>query len=899
MNVTKTLRGILPACIAAATGAAITASAATTSSITVASGGTTRTVFDGGKALHQNITSVAPVGANGSIYTDGNGGQWQYLRADDALATSTVAFGKSVTSGNTYRGIGGNSSVSGAPFIHVNVSGAATSDGVSDGASASAEPVDADEFYIHPGDAGSGYHYVVLRFTVPEDGWYSAFLTAHDLNGTGSATSQAGAEVRLLANGVLQAHGVVALENYTGGTSCGAILTRRFDFQMPVRRMEAGETLDFMVGANGNHACDATGLKAFVTKEDEGRFYDAGLAMANNMTNSSLNPFGTDALGMWYYFSVDASSTSLAGFPAWAPGNLTKKGVARLLKPHERNAATKGFRMTSADTLPYVCVNFSTSNAGDIAPGELVTHPCADLTRWTALRFRPPRSGIYSASIVLRDIARATGSAAANADGVMVYLLVSEKIVTNKVVVAETSNATAHFTFAPRLVAANEPIDIVVSPHSNYASDGTGISAIFRREADVFDAGPSLAALDWANATKPAHPFADALGGGATWDFGTSASAGGTFTTMPYAFTGDWNGNGYAGYGIAAGGGVPRVMVATNGVANLYSGDNDFFKMAPNELWAHPNSSGSGTKCPVVRATVSSDGIYHARAYVRDIARNNSVDGVRLNILAGGCVAAAETVSIDGDSSNPYPRETVLDGDRLWLKAGGALEAALDPTSNNANDATGMSVCYAREDESMPHVVNVDFTTASGSGKFSPYRGPGREGYADWLSWNALRLGGMADATVDECYEADGVARRNMAVSLARSSGAAIATGTAASGITLFDSFLASSDAEDAYTFTITKLKKNEPYTLYLYSAKGSATGNATFTMGGASKGVEHTWSLGTTKMLTRFDVVSDSRGVITGTFAAADATGGAFNGLTLVGDFPHYKSPAFMMVVR
>ena len=883
---------------AAIFGILFVAASATAVAENATSGSSTRTVYDGGKALRQNMTSGAPIGADGSTYTDGNGGRWQYLLADDALATSTAAFGKSVTSGNTYRGIGGNSSVSGAPFIHVNVSGAATSDGVTDGASASAEPVDADELYIHPGDAGSGYHYVVLRFIVPEAGWYSAFLTAHDLNGAGSATSQAGAEVRLLSGGVLQAHGVVALENYTGGTSCGAILTRRFDFQMPVRWMEAGETLDFMVGANGNHACDATGLKAVVTKEDEGRFYDAGLAMANNMTNSSLNPFGTDALGMWYYFSVDASSTSLGGFPAWAPGNLTKTGVARLLEPHERNAATKGFRMTSADTLPYMCVNVSTSNAGDIAPGELVTHPCADLTRWTALRFRPPRSGIYSASIVLRDIARASGSAAANADGVMVYLLVSEKLVTNKVVAAETSNATAHFTFAPRLVAANEPIDIVVSPHSNYASDGTGISAIFRREVDVFDAGPSLAALDWATATTPAHPFADALGGGATWDFGTSASAGGTFTTMPYAFTGDWNANGYAGYGIAANGGVPRVMVATNGLANLYSGDNDFFKMAPNELWAHPNSSGSGTKCPVVRATVPSDGIYHARAYVRDIARNNSVDGVLLNILVGGCVAAAETVSIDGDSSNPNPREAVLDGDRLWLKAGSALDAALDPTSNNANDATGMSVCYAREGGATPRVVNVDFA-AAGSGLVSAFTGRGREGWGDWTTWNALRPDASASAEFINCKEADGSTQRNATVSLARSSGDVLGTGSASTGSALCDSWIASTGTEDIYTFTITKLKKSEPYTLYLYSAKGNATGNATFTVGGASKGVENTWSLGTTKMLTCFDVVSDARGAITGTFAAADAGGGAFNGLTLVGDFPDYKSPAFVIVVR
>ena len=36
---------------------------------------------------------------------------------------------------------------------------------------------------------------------------------------------------------------------------------------------------------------------------------------------------------------------------------------------------------------------------------------------------------------------------------------------------------------------------------------------------------------------------------------------------------------------------------------------------------------------------------------------------------------------------------------------------------------------------------------------------------------------------------------------------------------------------------------------------------------------------------MTRFDVTSDANGEITGTFAAADGNGGAFNGLTLVGD--------------
>ena len=204
------------------------------------------TVYDGGKALRQNITSNAPVGADGSMYIDENGGKWQFLRADDALATSTVAFGKSVTSGTYYRGIGGNSSRSGSPFIHVNVSGATTRDGVTNGAVA-AEPIDADEFYIHPGEAHTNNHYVVLRFVVPEDGWYSAFVTAHDVNGSGNTNYSAGAEIRLLVNNLLHARGIVRLENFNNGYDKN-LLTRHFDFQMPVRWMASGEKIDFMVG---------------------------------------------------------------------------------------------------------------------------------------------------------------------------------------------------------------------------------------------------------------------------------------------------------------------------------------------------------------------------------------------------------------------------------------------------------------------------------------------------------------------------------------------------------------------------------------------------------------------------------------------------------------------------
>ena len=78
--------------------------------------GSARTVFDAGKALRQNCASGAPVGADGGTYTDENGGQWRYLCASDALASSAAALG------STYNQ-DGRAGFGLYPRIWVNVSG--------------------------------------------------------------------------------------------------------------------------------------------------------------------------------------------------------------------------------------------------------------------------------------------------------------------------------------------------------------------------------------------------------------------------------------------------------------------------------------------------------------------------------------------------------------------------------------------------------------------------------------------------------------------------------------------------------------------------------------------------------------------------------------------------------
>ena len=295
------------------------------------------------------------------------------------------------------------------------------------------------------------------------------------------------------------------------------------------------------------------------------------------------------------------------------------------------------------------------------------------------------------------------------------------------------------------------------------------------------------------------------------------------------------------------------------------------------------------------------------RGHVRDLNAEvgldtvtNNADGVRFSISVGNCVPATALVSFDRVRYEGSAAEASLEGNRLWLKAGEKMDAVVDPVANYQNDGTGLSVCYVKEGDvaATKRVVNVHFTER-GTGKFSTTRQRPREGWADWNMWNALRAGDAASAHVRNCREGDGETRRNVTVALTRDSGTAIAKGASAEAG--FFSYVSSSGATDTYTFTISNLKKNEPYTLYLYSVQSvSVFGNATFTIGGETKGLEEPWILGDgRKVLTRFEVTSDANGEITGTFAAADANGGAFNGLTIVGEFPDYKARGTSLVIR
>ena len=842
-----------------------------------------RTVYDAGKALRQNFQNNA---TPANPYTDENGGKWTYSSAAGvAPFTSLGNFASSYATVDNGQLQGWGSSSS--PHLKVNVTGQTLSS--SSFMAGDCEPIEADEMMIHPGQTGNTY--MVLRFSAPEDGWYSAFASFHDTSEETTPTASSGASVAITlgGNNVL-ARGIVSLEG-------AANSTRRFDFQMPVRYMTAGTEIRFAIGNNAGssgtvHASDATGVKVFVTKEDVGAFYDSGLAMAENLTSRYENPFGDIVNGTWYYLLASTADASTA------PGNVSSAATSRISTQATRSDSgnQRGFANNSTGTSPYVLLNESSVVSANVAPGELHVHPAAsDLKKWPVIRFRPPASGYYSASIVARDLVKASSSNA-NANGVDVFLYVSDTLVTNANVSLYSYQSTAHFTFDSILMAAGEPVDIVVSASGDASSDGTGISAIFRREGgDIYDVGKSFFA-DHTGGGE-ANSFDDLLGGGATWRLGakTNAWCGSQFYAMPtYSLLTGVKTNWWIHGRFSSFTEVPSITMSPSGIAvadSSVAAPADLLAVAPQEFVAKPNDSGYQSSSPTLRATVPSNGVYRARANVRDL-NNGGGDGIRFGIAAAGSFVPASAVISRETAGSLY--ETALEGDRLWLKAGELLEFVVEPNASKSSDHTGLSACYIIEESSpSAHIVNIDLV-ASGTSRFSPYSGRAREGWGDWNKWNALRPGAAASAVVKSCREADGITRHNVSLSITRSSGSNIATTDALTGCAMLDAAVASTGAGDAYAFTLSKLVPNASYRLYFYGA-----GDAAFTVDGETKGLEEPWCAGNANAIACFAIEADANGQITGTFSATSANGAAFGGLTVVGEFPDYIPESFILVVR
>ena len=142
-----------------------------------------RTVYDAGKALKANCTS----GGYANPYTDENSGTWSYF----ITALSPVANTVTLKTGSYSWSNGGTVPLNGfasdntkqATSIRVHTSAVAVT-------LSSGEVLQPEELVLFPGNSDS--QRACVRFTAPEDGWYSAFVSAHDLVKESSATANSG-----------------------------------------------------------------------------------------------------------------------------------------------------------------------------------------------------------------------------------------------------------------------------------------------------------------------------------------------------------------------------------------------------------------------------------------------------------------------------------------------------------------------------------------------------------------------------------------------------------------------------------------------------------------------------------------------------------------------------------
>ena len=264
-------------------------------------------------------------------------------------------------------------------------------------------------------------------------------------------------------------------------------------------------------------------------------------------------------------------------------------------------------------------------------------------------------------------------------DGVEVFLVAADQVITNSVVSGDHVKSTMHLTFDNLLLAAGEPVDIIVSPRSAYWSDSTAVSAIFRREDDaVYDANKSFYAHHVAGNTSV--PFNDVLGGGAQWSVGsmTGSWLPDSFATLS-GFVSRQNSNpdGLSWWEHSpdnSGEQYPRIAMTTNAIASwdktFYITEYPRLAIAANEIFAHPEAPNQSTSCAAVRAIVPSNGVYRVRGRARDL--DNVVqytDGIRFTLALGNYIPATSLVQMNYPVPAGVHYEESLEGDRLWLKA--------------------------------------------------------------------------------------------------------------------------------------------------------------------------------------------------------------------------------------
>ena len=313
-------------------------------------------------------------------------------------------------------------------------------------------PIYPGEMVLHP---RIDLWLTVVRWTAPKAGTYavSAFWQDHSW-GMGD-----GGTAHVVVNGV-------EVFGYTFDNGNGAADAR-------VITLNAGDKVDFLLGARGGYHADATRFNAFVTTvQDASQLWVAGRDLGSNEkpdgnANETTNPNGT--VPQWSYGSRSTIATSALDLFSSGSGHHFDGGVSDAMMEGWKSVDTAVLSNTSNSA--YVS-NYGFGSNLAINPGELLISPSASGTlpvvRWTA-----PSTGRYDVLAFWQDLDAHGGNG------------LSANVVVNgtELFVENMDDGGGCSTVKSLTLTAGDQVDFLMGTRGNFSFDTTKFNVVIVRPA--------------------------------------------------------------------------------------------------------------------------------------------------------------------------------------------------------------------------------------------------------------------------------------------------------------------------------------------------------------------------------------------------------------------------------
>ena len=335
---------------------------------------------------------------------------------------------------------------------------------------------------------------------------------------------------------------------------------------------------------------------------------------------------------------------------------------------------------------------------------------------------------------------------------------------------------------------------------------------------------------------------------------------------------------GFSGDKYSGGVNYPYLMVNETPEDGIYNGG----KVPAGEIAVHPWTE----RCPVVRFTAPSAGLYAFEGSVRHVNPNGG-DGVDGALIVKG-VGRAGFAHLLAKADSGFPAQVAFGVSGLWLDAGDVIDLAADCRASYSYDATAFAGRVIRLGP-LPDAAVIGFDIC-GTDR-GVYSGPGRVGSAATSSaWSPVRRGSTVSA-----YPSVSGTKRLARLELSRAAGSETLSGVPA----VIADGVASSGTDDPVSFAVSGLNPGSGYEILCYSRNGSGV-NGVFTIGGETKTASETWFASVGGDYCAFHVTADENGVVSGAFSGGENGTATFCALQIVGsDFPAKPKLGAVIFVR